>query len=350
MGYFKYLEFDGSVDLDTFMSQSFSRKQPSVIRNCLSNHRSIADHIFKNRAKIEKTGRDYAGAGVYTHNSNQEIISPINVRLIEDMKKVNYLKHREGLRFWFHNSDNITNTHYDLDALDVFNLVINGKKRFILTSPKTPLKCWPFISWAVPGQDYTKLTHTIIDVGPGDMIYIPRNWFHQVNCLEDNTVNVNFVMFDRKNTDLGSQRDTEILKLHQLLNTPYYYRDYVSNGLTSDIHNTSIINAIKRLIIEFIPLLIPIVAISTMLVKTCRDRIYSLYLGPLILFAFFYYLMYTFYRKDVLKKTMKALLKLNKNNVDDTSLPLKMNLMILSLSCVIIGLIVKSGILNRLCQ
>jgi hypothetical protein len=125
------------------------------------------------------------------------------------------LLHSDTIRVWRHNKNNLTRWHYDGNGADLLNISLQGKKRFYLAPPNT-LPVYPFtnIAWR---YDF-KETH-IVEIEPGDMLFLPAYWFHKVLTLENNTININYIMYNKKNKEVASTRDKELFTLHNLFST-----------------------------------------------------------------------------------------------------------------------------------
>lgn len=90
-----------------------------------------------------------------------------------------------------------TKLHIDLNRLSGWQAQIVGRKRWILSPPEDLA---PIFSnrtereGGYPGVEHPRMKvdervrsarYWTATVGPGDVIYVPRNWFHQVTVLED---------------------------------------------------------------------------------------------------------------------------------------------------------------------
>ena len=104
-------------------------------------------------------------------------------------------------RVWISSSRTRSGWHYDGNSLDILNVQVRGKKRFTLVSPDTPLECFAFDSFVrrqydgveILGRDHD---YTTFDLEAGDMLFLPRFWFHMVDSLGEINVNLNWVWTD----------------------------------------------------------------------------------------------------------------------------------------------------------
>jgi len=82
----------------------------------------------------------------------------------------------------------------------------------------------------------------------GDMLYIPRNWFHRVETLADNTENINIIFNDLADKYMQS-REQELAAIKNLLIPNYIYGDNIAM-LNEQIKAVSKKRIFKRLIKE----------------------------------------------------------------------------------------------------
>lgn len=125
------------------------------------------------------------------------------------------LIHCNSLRIWKHNKNNLTRWHYDGNGADLLNISLQGKKRFYLAPPDS-LPVYPFsnIAWKYNFKE----TH-VVEIEPGDMLFLPAYWFHKVLTLENQTININYIMYNKQNHQFASKRDRELFGLHNLFKT-----------------------------------------------------------------------------------------------------------------------------------
>lgn len=123
------------------------------------------------------------------------------------------------MRAWLQPPGHTTFFHHDGNGIHGFNLQVRGRKRWTLVDPATPLRCVPFELMALhpPDKDPSPERHEVYDfeTGPGDMLFLPRYWFHRVITLDGPTVNLNWVWTPREpNTDHPTgRRECELLAI-----------------------------------------------------------------------------------------------------------------------------------------
>ena len=129
-------------------------------------------------------------------------------------------------RMWRHRKGNFTRNHYDGNGVHVLNLCLAGSKRFSIARPGA--------FWTLPlsnigvAPDPTNFDFEV-DLVPGDLLYIPRFWFHKVRTLEDDSVNVNANFYYLKRcggaTPSVYQRNDDVLQLHRFVRSHMWQVD-----------------------------------------------------------------------------------------------------------------------------
>lgn len=186
-----------------------SENRPCVVRGFLSKDivNYYLDHI--KHAKLTKYLIGNVVAEIFEKHQ-----MPFN-EYIEAYENDPNLLHSNTIRVWRHNKNNLTRWHYDGNGADLLNISLQGKKRFYL-APPTSFPVYPFtnIAWK---YDF-KETH-LVEIEPGDMLFIPAYWFHKVLTLENNTININYIMYNKKNKEIASKRDKDLFTLHNFFST-----------------------------------------------------------------------------------------------------------------------------------
>jgi len=124
--------------------------------------------------------------------------------------------------------------HYDGNSLNGLNLQIKGEKEWTLISPHTPVSIMPFNFVAAVSKNFTpddkKFDSYQFTTMPGDMLFLPRYWLHEVTCKADINININWV-FTPKSPNFNSllgQREGELLKLKKMF--PFLRKITVNGG------------------------------------------------------------------------------------------------------------------------
>ena len=178
---------------------------------------------------------------------------------------------KKPMRVFMQPNGHQTPLHYDGNSLCGLNLLKKGEKDWVLISPNTPFKSIPFMFLAMTGQIEEldeSIDHYKFTTKPGDLLYIPRYWQHQVTCKSSLNINYNWVMTKEtpNQTKLG-KRESEVIKLRATIpwvNKVFFpdsideYGGVGREAIENYTKNTSVFKAICRLSIEllnFIPLI-----------------------------------------------------------------------------------------------
>lgn len=102
------------------------------------------------------------------------------------------------VRLFLQPGGHTTLPHFDGNSLHGFNVQVQGSKRWIIVSPDSPLPSVPFTNIGMPPKQFDYATDDRYDsceftTAPGDMVFLPRYWFHEVWSLEHHNLNFNWV-------------------------------------------------------------------------------------------------------------------------------------------------------------
>lgn len=141
------------------------------------------------------TSENLVGEGYYFAQEPVDVLFP---QLMNDIKSPDYFKEKSliSTNLWFAGEGNITPMHYDL----VHNLYaqVMGRKRFILFAPEQTKLLYPFPKSSriahfsrvnlddpdlveFPRFQHARPLECIVE--PGDILFIPTFWWHQVYSL-----------------------------------------------------------------------------------------------------------------------------------------------------------------------
>jgi dTDP-4-dehydrorhamnose 3,5-epimerase-like enzyme len=135
----------------------------------------------------------------------------IKKKIIEEFDKIfnkSYYLLAKNTSFWMGPKNSTTGWHTDLDDLS-YLYVVKGKKKVSLVNPKYNKYMYPQ-NMFIQGSKWSKIDFKQVDydkfpdfkkakvityiLNEGDALYIPRNWWHCVENLED-TIAITYKLF-----------------------------------------------------------------------------------------------------------------------------------------------------------
>lgn len=170
--------------------------------------------------------------------------------LIEKINKKKNIIICDYLRSWNHNKNNVTRWHYDGDGCDVINVCLSGKKKFILSEPMTHIN-YPFSNISIVDLNKKKYEYIL---EPGDLLLIPKFWYHKVITLENNTQTINLLLVQKK-TKIPENIKTNYL-IHTFFKTKMSKIIFLEHNKVKQSINLFIIYYIKEIFQLFLAALI----------------------------------------------------------------------------------------------
>lgn len=128
---------------------------------------------------------------------------------------------KSPMRLFMQPGGHVTLPHYDGNSLHGLNQQICGRKKWIITSPNTPLPNIPFMFAGLVGKDFTydpaKYDFYEFETLPGDLLFLPRYFYHEVHSLGEVNLNLNWVFTPTSpnESSILGKREVEIVKLRQ---------------------------------------------------------------------------------------------------------------------------------------
>ena len=190
---------DIQQDAQRFLEEYYPREEPVIFRNAARAQGTAGDicRLLNERiaADDRKTER------IMWYDVREQLLDQIcgTPGVIADVMNENEAFLRENcVRIWFNPRGHLSPWHYDGHSLHVFNLQLKGRKRWSIVSPDTPLTCMPFNntcllnSYSLEGRRHHEFT-----LEEGDLIFLPRYWYHLVKSEDDMNVNVNWVLMPK---------------------------------------------------------------------------------------------------------------------------------------------------------
>jgi hypothetical protein len=173
--------------------EHIKKNEPLYIKDFFSNskYKKAIDNII-NLSKSSNEKNDFLKGSCYIKLESNIFINDV-------LKKLNKNKDIEvykQYRIWNHKKNNITPWHYDGNGIDVLNICFSGKKEYILSKPNSQITI-PFTNITILETNQNEYKYIL---EPGDLLLIPRFWFHKVISLKDDTITLNFCLTNKYNT------------------------------------------------------------------------------------------------------------------------------------------------------
>lgn len=235
------------ISPEQFYNKYIINKIPVVIQNSDPQYLNKYKYIKNSNNKVFENA-----SGKYLNlywNISFECTSLISDYIKDSLFNRNDFNIRKTFRIWSQNKGTLTPAHYDLCNIDLVYFVLSGKKKFFLKPPNSKLAHFPFMNLEFKSywNDYEK-NSLVIDLNPGDMLYLPREWYHQVRTLEDDTISISITATDFNNKSKPlSKRNNELNTIYYLFNKKYIDGCEICRLVKKKI---DYIQVFKRIIIE----------------------------------------------------------------------------------------------------
>lgn len=224
------------LSYEQFVNSYLIPEKPLVIRqvNTFDNNILTADYVLENF--IDETKRE---AGWFDADLIENGIIQIPELVKTVLQRDDVSVRKSPMRLFMQPGGHITLPHYDGNSLHGLNQQVIGKKHWIITSPNTPLPNIPFMFAGLVGKNFKydpdKYDFYEFDTEPGDLLFIPRYWYHEVHSLEKINLNLNWVFTPTTPnlTSILGRREAEIIKLRKsmpLINRAFFPDKFSNYG------------------------------------------------------------------------------------------------------------------------
>ncbi|MCB1948251.1 MAG: cupin-like domain-containing protein [Burkholderiales bacterium] len=220
------------IEQKRFLTAYLDQEKPFILTDVIPDADQLTPEYIKNRFGKESL----KDLGWY----NSALVEDDDISIPDIIKYAmqrSDMSFRElPMRIFMQPRGHVTLPHYDGSSLHGFNLQITGAKRWILTSPHTPLPTIPFMFAAMVSQKfiYDPRHHDFMEfeTRAGDLLFLPRYWFHEVHALDEINLNLNWVctpIEPNEKNPLG-KREVELMKLKKTV-------PFVHKALGKDLSN-----------------------------------------------------------------------------------------------------------------
>jgi len=214
-----------AADRETFRVDFYEKEEPVLLRNVATVPGAVECLARTLKARIVRDEPDEENARLW-HDIRPDTIAHLyeTPQLIRELFESDDVLLRERhLRVWLSVRGHHTPWHYDANSIHVFNLQLRGTKRWRIVSPETPLMCVPFSNIGLY-RNYSLARRRSFDfeANEGDLLFLPRYWFHSVTSLGDLNINLNWVLTPRRPAaSRTARREAELVwikrRLYRLL-------------------------------------------------------------------------------------------------------------------------------------
>lgn len=186
--------------------------KPIHIKNFYSDtkYKKSINNIIKLSKLSNNTNKFLKGSKYIKPKSNQFIND-----ILKEFNKNKNIKAIDEYRIWLHKKNNITPWHYDGNGIDVINICFTGKKEFLLAEPNSQIT---FSFTNITILETNNNLHKFI-LEPGDLLLIPRFWFHKVISLENDTTTMNLCITNKYKYNNIPKNLKMLYNLHNLFKT-----------------------------------------------------------------------------------------------------------------------------------
>ena len=191
---------DIQQDSQRFLDDFYPREEPVLFRNAARAPGSAADICSLLNERI--AADDRKAERIMWYDVREQLLDEIcgTPELISTvMNPADAFLRENCVRIWFNPQGHISPWHYDGHSLHVFNLQLKGRKHWSIVSPETPLACMPFNNTCLLNRySMRNRRHYEFTLEEGDMIFLPRYWYHLVKSEHAMNVNVNWVLMSKQ--------------------------------------------------------------------------------------------------------------------------------------------------------
>ena len=202
-----------------FFARYYKAETP-VILTGLDTHPNINSIVWA-RAHQPDASRRPGHIAIPMPDKGAEIVVPSLVRDIFAQTDISCKS--KPLKLWMQPQGHCSHLHYDGNSLHGMNWQVTGRKHWLLISPNTPPRLMPFTQVAMthPGfqPDPTNYDFYDFETAPGEMLFLPRYWIHQVTSLGPINTNLNWVWtptYPNQKVTVG-KRESAVIKIRSMI-------------------------------------------------------------------------------------------------------------------------------------
>jgi len=180
---------------DEFLDRFYRLEKPVIITGIEPPTDGVIHSLLARTGS--RPGPGFAGSPLTCESD--ELVVPELVRAI--LSRDDIVLRTRPIRLWMQARGHRTLLHYDGNSLQGLNWQVTGSKQWTLISPNTPPPFFPFHPYAMTranfNPDADRYDFCQFVTRPGDLVFVPRYWPHEVTALEHRSSNINWVWTPR---------------------------------------------------------------------------------------------------------------------------------------------------------
>jgi len=246
------------------LNKYLEKNKPIIIKNYLKKNLDEKKKIIES-INNSKENNFFLRGSKYIDNK-YKIIDNIKKKIDQDKYKIN-----EKIRCWNHNNGNLTINHYDGNGIDVINICIKGKKKFIFSKPDSHINI-PYTNISLLKLDKEE---EILILEENDLLLVPRFWYHTVKTLEDNTYMLSITVSDLE-VELNDNKKLLYI-LHKFYNTNMCNENIINN---KSINNINLFNFLIEYVKESIVIILLVIFLNNYL--NDNNKLYNIIINIIL--------------------------------------------------------------------
>jgi hypothetical protein len=246
------------------LNKYLEKNKPIIIKNYLKKNLDEKKKIIES-INSSKENNFFLRGSKYIDNK-YKIIDNIKKKIDQDKYKID-----EKIRCWNHNNGNLTKNHYDGNGVDVINICIKGKKKFIFSKPDSHINI-PYTNISLLKLDKEE---EILILEENDLLLIPRFWYHTVETLEDNTYMLSITVSDLE-VELNDNKKLLYI-LHKFYNTNMCNENIINN---KSINNINLFNFLIEYVKESIVIILLVIFLNNYL--NDKNKLYNIIINIIL--------------------------------------------------------------------
>ena len=197
-----------------FVEDYWLKEIPVLIENVTISNQNLSADDIKSMFQDESSKQ----AGWYDASTDYDL-TPDFVQTL--FSRADLSTREKNFRVFLQPGGHKTLAHYDGNSIHGLNLQYKGLKEWVIISPDTPLRNIPFM-YIVMDKEIKEVPKGVeaykFQTKPGDLLFLPRYWQHQVHSLDRVNMNFNWVGTPTyPGNSILAKRENEIIRLRETL-------------------------------------------------------------------------------------------------------------------------------------